>query len=176
MVKNRFENLQGLISQYKNDSFEGFSIDVEDSRDFRSLIREGTIDAIDLFKTPDKYVNNLEGLDKWLKNRAVKVSVEGRDFFESRVVNADLRFGGSSESLKFDVPEGMKDAYKEFEGLANLNDLGRFLGIDDKGGTISFTPIEKGKEAVDKAEEKTGVNGKILLIVPVIGVVYLLLK
>lgn len=157
MVKNYIENISDLVNQKKTGDFTGFSVDLEDGRDLSNLVSEGTIDAIDLFNVPDKWVNSMR-IDNFLTGQKVGIFAEGQKLTETTITESDLRFGGASESFSFKIPERWKgankisDAFPELRSkfpdeVHSIRDLSRVLGIDQQGGTVSFKAIDESQSS-----------------------------
>jgi hypothetical protein len=186
MAKNYFSNLKNLVNDYRSGSFDGFSIDLEDDRDFNEFLEYERINGIDLYSgVSDSVKDKAGGLDNWLTGRELKVSVNGTKLFNTSVKKADLRFGGSSEKLKFDLPSIFQGYTAESnigrnidalpDDIDNYRDLARGLGVTDGGGTISFKPVNndpvsnQSENVKDKVKEKVKSSNKSLgLILPVI--------
>mgnify|MGYP006283987433 CR=1 FL=1 len=153
MVKNYIENIRDLVSQAKSGEFTGFSVDVEDDRDFDEVVSQGRVDSINLYDgIPDKWVNSLR-IDSFLEGQKVGIFAEGKKLTETTITESDLRFGGSSESFSFKIPDRWKDATDIAEAFPDLRskfpdevhtirDLARVMGFQD-GGTISFKAIKE---------------------------------
>lgn len=186
MALNYFKDPSGLVDQYQSGEFEGFSLDVDDDRDFKDVLTEGRITGIDLYnKVSDRFTNSLPGFDGFIQGQEVGVFAQGNKLFETEITDSDIRFGGSRESISVDVPKKFKGARDVEEILPDLaentpdelnsvRDLGRALGFSD-GGTISFKPVKddpvsnQSENVKDKVKEKVKSSNKNLgLILPVI--------
>ena len=186
MALNEFEDPEGLVNQFQSGEFEGFSLSVDDDRDFKDVLTEGRINGIDLYnKVSDRFTNSLPGFDGFIQGQEVGVFAQGNKLFETEITDSDIRFGGSSESISVDVPkkfQGARDVKDILPNLAentpdeldSIRDLGRALGFSD-GGTISFKPvnddpvINQSVNVKDKVKEKVKSSNKSLgVILPVI--------
>lgn len=184
MATNFFSNIQGRVNDFRNNDFSGFTIDLHDERDFASLIRKGQISNISLFNAPENTINNLPEFDDWITGKEVGVYAKGNKLFETQVSSADLRFGGSSETLNFDIPnklrgsEELADVFPQMasklpDEVHNVNDLAQAFNIEK----LRFKPVknvkDKAKETVDKTVKNNDMskNSKLgigLLAVPVV--------
>lgn len=161
MVKSYFGDLKNLVSDVREGSFDGFSITHEDPRDLAYGLEDGGFSGIDLYGTSFQSEANSGLGDKmasFLKDREVAVFADGRKLGETMVTEADLRIGGSGETIKFtekfrenieDVSDNIKNTGYSWDS-DSIADLFEGKGIKE----ISFKPVEKAKETAEKAVSK----------------------